>query len=235
MLSDLLHFITAVARHWIALVTGGAITASLIITEHLFAQNVPWSYYIYFMLLFLFYSCFAAWRDEARSRAELAVQAEPKLSIHFSGSGHRPEVQVLGPNQESGLIEYRLFRVAVRNDGTTAITGAQVVLESVESEQPDMFFPGHVLRVMGQHGALPRFELAAGAIQWVDLVGYQVYTSNEYFFIPYAEIGEHEIPSGRHALLLRADGGGLPSRVRVVVNCPGEGQFEVIAFHAFNQ
>jgi len=160
--------------------------AAMGILEHLLGTSFPWPYCASVVLLCFFYSCFAAWRDEARSRAELAAQAEPRLSIHFSGSGHRPECQLLGPHEESGLIEQCLFRIEVRNDSTRAITGAQVVLEAVESEQPDRFFPGHALRVMGRHGAEPRFELGAGATQWVDLAGYYLYTSLEYFFIPYA-------------------------------------------------
>ncbi len=198
--------------------------------EHLLGTSVPWPYYVSIALLCLFYSCFAAWRDEARPRAELAAKAEPRLSVHFTGNRRRPEYQVLGPREEIGLIEQCLFRVAVRNDSTATITGAQVVLEAVESEPSDSFFPGHALRVMGSHDAGPRFELGAGATQWVDLVGFCQYTSHEWFFIPYAEIGERPIPGGQHTLLLRADGGSLPSRVRVVVNCTVEGQFEVLEF-----
>ena len=235
VLSDLKCFIFAVCRHWIPLISGGVITAALIVLEHRLETSLPWPYYYPIFLFFLLYSCFAAWRDENRVRAELAARAEPKLSIHFTGSGQRPECQVLGPWVDKGMLEQCLFRVAVSNDSTTAVTGAQVVLEVVESEKQDEFFPGHALRVMGRHDASPRFELGAGATQWVDLVGYYLYVSVEYFFIPYAELGERTIPSGRHTLVLRADGGGLPSRVRVVVNCPGEGLFEVLEFTAVKQ
>ncbi len=217
-------------RHWIPLISGGVITAALIVLERSLETSLPWPYYYPIFLFFLLYSCFAAWRDENRVRAELAARAEPKLSIHFTGSGQRPECQILR-DDDRGTMQC-LFRVAIRNDSATAISGVQVVLEAVESQQLDSFYPGHALRAMGRHGAEPRFELGAGAIQWVDLVGHDVYTTIGFFFVPYAEIGELEIPSGRHTLFLRADGGGLPSRVRVVVNCPGEGRFEVVEFTA---
>lgn len=105
-----------------------------------------------------------------------------------------------------------------------------MVLEAVESEQSNAFFPGHGLRVMGRADRSPRFDIGAGATQWVDLVGYELRSSGENYFVPYAELGACVIPIGRHVFVLRADGGGMPSRARFVVSCPDEGEFEVEEF-----
>jgi hypothetical protein len=121
--------------------------------------------------------------------------------------------------------------VEIRNESSASITGARLVLESVESDQRESFFPGHALRIMGSRDRLPQFDIAAGATQWIDLVGYTLRSSGAHFFVPHAELGERPIPCGRHTLVLRADGGGLPSRARVIANCPEqEGLFEVGEF-----
>jgi hypothetical protein len=230
---DIWRFARGLVRHWIPLVTGGAIMAGLGVLEHKTGSTLPWPYYGTVFFLFFLYSCFAAWRDEYQRGTELEERAKPKLSIQFRGTHQRPEMQDLGPlrTEGSGFIETRLFRVAVRNEGSVPINGAQLVLESVESDHREDFFPGHGLRVMGSREPSPRFDIAAGGTQWVDLAGYTVESSGEYYFIPYAELGDRSIPTGRHSLTLRADGGGLPSRARVVLGCPGEeGLFDVKQF-----
>jgi hypothetical protein len=189
-------------------------------------------YYACVVLIFIFYSCFSAWRDEFRAHKDLANKAKEKLSLQFNWSGHRPECQdlVFPPTGNTERIEQRLYRVALKNDSTTIITGAQVILQAVESEHSDLFFPGHGLRVMGQQTNSPRFEIDAGSTTWIDIIGCARRPSSADFFIPYAGIGERKIPPGQHALLLRADGGGLPTHARITVNCSKEGVLEVIEF-----
>ena len=232
MAQELLRFFRALFHHWIPMLTGGVIMAGVGGIEHLIQRCVPWSYYAAVILVFIFYSCFAAWRDEFRARSDLEERARPKLSIHFSGKDQRPEVQDLQLKhpQDNQLQDQRLFRFSVRNDSMAPIKGAQVVLESVESEHQRSFFPGHGLRVMGRQDTSPHFDIGPGATQWVDLIGHAVFSSGEGYYLPYAEIGEREIPPGRHALVLRADGGGLPTRARFVVNCPKKGIFKVAEF-----
>ena len=88
--------------------------AAMGIWERPLGTSIAWSYFASIILLCFFYSCFVAWRDEARSRLVLAAQAKPRLSICFSGGRHRPECQVLGPHEESGSIEQCLFRIAIQ-------------------------------------------------------------------------------------------------------------------------
>jgi hypothetical protein len=229
---DIWQFFIGIIRHWIPLITGGSITAALGVLEHKTGSSVPWSWYAAILLLFFFFSCFSAWRDEYRKRITLEEQAKPKLSIQFRDSSQRPEMQdLVFPSQESGFVKQRLFRVAIHNESSILITDAQLVLEAVESDQNERFFPGHALRVMGSTDASPRFNIAAGATQWVDLAGCFLEVTGERYFVPYAELGEQAIPCGQHKFILRADGGGLPCRVNVTVDCPLQGLVRVIEFH----
>ncbi len=231
-MKDIWQFFIGIFYHWIPLVTGGLIMAALGVFEHRTGRSVPWSWYASILILFFLYSCFVTWRDEYRVRIKLVEQAKPKLSIQFKGSSQRPEMQDLGfcESLNGGFLEQRLFRVAIRNESSVSIKGAQLVLESVESDQRESFFPGHALRIMGSRAPLPQFDIGAGSTQWVDLVGCTLRSSGEYFYVPYAELGERWIPLGRHTLVLRADGGGLPSRAQVIVNCPEQGLFGVSEF-----
>lgn len=232
MAHDLWYYLLAVVRHWVTIVTGGIIVAVLGIWEHLSGRGVSNEYYACVVLIFIFYSCFSAWRDEFRAHKDLANKAKAKLSLQFHWSGHRPECQdlVFTPAGSTERIEQRLYRIALKNDSTAAITGAQVVLEAVESKHSDLFFPGHGLRVMGQQANSPRFEIDAGATAWIDIIGCARLPSSADFFIPYAEIGECKIPPGQHTLFLRADGGGLPTYAQIIVNCSKEGMLKVIEF-----
>lgn len=212
--------------------TGGFVMAALGTFEHKSGSSVPWSWYAAILLLFFLFSCFSAWRDEHQARIRLEEQARPKLSIRFSHSSERPEVQdLLMPLSDGeGFIKQRLFRLAIQNNSSVTIAGAQVVLEAVESRQLERFFPGHALRFMGSRNLSPRFDIAAGATQWVDLAGCFSEISGERCFVPYAELGEQPIPFGRHVFTLRADGGDLPCRVCVTINCSEEGLLEVSEF-----
>jgi hypothetical protein len=218
--------------HWIPLITGGFIMALLGTYEHWSGSSVPWLWYAGILLSFFLFSCFSAWRDEYQKRINLEEQAKPKLLIQFNNSSQRPEMQDLNIfiSQDKGFIKQRLFRVAIQNDSSVTITGAQLVLEAVESDQGGHFFPGHALRIMGSKDSSPWFNIAAGSIQWVDIVDCFLVNPGKSYFVPYAELGEQVIPFGQHIFILRADGGGLPYRARVSVNCPEKGGFGVNEF-----
>jgi len=231
-MKNIKQFFIGIFHHWIPLITGGFILAVLGTYEHWTGRSVLWSWYAAILLSFFLFSCFSAWRDEYQERIKLEEQAKPKLMIQFDGSSQRPERQDLEIfiSQDEGYIKQRLFRVAIQNDSSVTISGAQLVLEAVESDQPDRFFPGHALRIMGSRDSSPRFNIAAGAIQWVDIVGGFLGTPGKRYFVPYAELGEQLIPPGQYIFILRADGGGLPYRVSVSINCPEEGDFGVSEF-----
>jgi hypothetical protein len=225
---DIWQFILSLMRHWIPLLTGGIGMSVLGFIEHRTRDAVSWPSYISIALAFFIFSCYLAWRVEYLARIQLEERARPKLAIRFQNSGDRPETQDW--DNKPNVIDARLFRVAVSNESTVPITGAQLILESVRSD-PENFFLGHELRVMGQSELPARFNIAAGATQWIDLIEYVRQPSGVYYHVTYAALGVRHIPLGRHEFILRADGGGLPSRARVIVNCSSDkNEFGVTEF-----
>jgi hypothetical protein len=71
MLGDIRRFIVAVVQHWQGLLTGGIITAGVVLYVVVSGHNLArWIYLVLFLGIFFLMSCFLAWRDE-HQRAEL--------------------------------------------------------------------------------------------------------------------------------------------------------------------
>jgi hypothetical protein len=221
-------------RHWIPLLTGGVGMAIVGLYEHRTSDTVSWSIYVLIAFATFIVSCYFAWRVEYRSRIKHEERTRPKLTILFKNSGNRPETQDW--NNKPDIIDARLFRVAVYNESTVPIAGAKLILESVKSDHPENFFPGHGLRVMGHRDLSSLFNIAPHATQWIDLIEYIQKPSEACYYVTCAELGIRPIPLGRHEFILRADGGGLPSRARVVVNCSSDkSEFKVTDFQILSK
>ena len=66
MLKDIRAFVVAVVRHWQGYVTGGVTMALLALYDAAGGTLARWYYLMLFMAAFFPFSCFLAWRDQAR-------------------------------------------------------------------------------------------------------------------------------------------------------------------------
>ncbi len=101
-LLDFLDWLSAVLKHWIPLVTGGAMTAALVVINVLESKPPTWLTWIW-LYAAIFAASFLAWREGARGR--------PKFSVHlkrvgfFTGAGPANSTWIVG-------------RVYISNHGT---------------------------------------------------------------------------------------------------------------------
>jgi hypothetical protein len=72
MVHDIGRFIVAVVWHWQGLLTGGVITAALLLYVVGSGHELPrWRYLVLFLWNFFPMSCFLAWRDEHHQAQQL--------------------------------------------------------------------------------------------------------------------------------------------------------------------
>lgn len=85
--TNILIFLRAVCRHWVALLSGGLITVALGLLERLSGRNIPLWTYGCVLTFFAFSACYLAWRDAARRN-------KPNLIFEVDTTS-RSQVQVL--------------------------------------------------------------------------------------------------------------------------------------------
>ena len=74
--SDFSSFVWAVFSHWVALVTGGVITALLLVWERRRQKNIPTKVYWLIIAFFVLLSFFLAWRDQLNQKRALSARID---------------------------------------------------------------------------------------------------------------------------------------------------------------
>ena len=70
--TNVVAFIRAVLRHWLALMGGGAIMVALGLFERFSGKNVPLWVYVCVLVFFVFFACYLAWRDERKAVTQIS-------------------------------------------------------------------------------------------------------------------------------------------------------------------
>jgi len=130
-------FLKAIKVHWITLMSGGAITVAVALYERWSRQNVPTWIYVSILIVFLFWACYLAWRDERHRR----MNAEQHLTDErdnrrskFSAYIHQV-VSGDTPKPSGGVVAQLFLLVEVKNTGAeSAAEGWTLHLQSKDFE-----------------------------------------------------------------------------------------------------
>src|SRR5579862_5955256 len=92
MLDSLGKYLRALLAKWVALITGGSITAAIAVWEHWKGTSVPAGTYSAILALFLFIASFLAWRKRDQEATSLAtsldqVRGRPEVSFTILPAG----------------------------------------------------------------------------------------------------------------------------------------------------
>jgi hypothetical protein len=118
---ELLTFLRAVGRHWITLVTGGAVTAGVAVWEHLHGVSVTPRYYGLILGFFLFVACYQAWlRQDRALLTEQEKNSKPKIKLDLREVRLIEVYESLPESQQNEC--YALLRVHLVNESPVAAT-----------------------------------------------------------------------------------------------------------------
>jgi hypothetical protein len=91
--SDVLHFLVAVAGYWATLLTGGVIIAITAALEHKKGRNLSWRLYRWLMVFFLLVACFLAWRSENHHASDVDAERQRLAGENAKLQGEKSELE----------------------------------------------------------------------------------------------------------------------------------------------
>jgi hypothetical protein len=108
-MSKLWMSLWAVTDHWVVLVTGGGVTACLVVLQYWLQKTISWRIYKWVIVLFMAYACFLAWRDEYdRAQSLLATKADLEGQLRELRSHRGSEEQIRALEAELRLSQQAL-------------------------------------------------------------------------------------------------------------------------------
>jgi hypothetical protein len=120
---DLILFLYTILCYWQGLISGGLVTAAVVLFERLTKYHLKKRAYVgLFVCGFLFVSCFLAWRDEHRRAMNLAFDTvRLKATIEAMSIGSAPMVGSTTPEHQPDMQSYLMITASIRNAGAESI------------------------------------------------------------------------------------------------------------------
>jgi hypothetical protein len=128
MVNEITEFAIALLTQWVALITGGIITAILIVYQQLSHKTIARRVYLWLLLLFFVWASFEAWREERGQVAKQKVEIED-LQKQLDDR----------QKQQAAAAERERRRVDQVNELSAAIqTGTLIMREFEEKNDPEL-------------------------------------------------------------------------------------------------